>query len=169
MAKLPLEIIFRWQTYSAMRHVSTQNICFFSSLKKKLYLFAQRHSLLWVYNRNQIAEVSALNSLLKVSSAILLIGFSSDYHCPCSHLKKKKVSYTIWKPFIHSPSTSELQRAGVSIDEVGVLSTPFEYLGEGGEPNIFGLWDFLYSKTAGDFLLWPYFISLFSWKGRRKR
>lgn len=156
-----------------MRHVSTQNICFFSNLKKKLYLFAQHHSLLWVYNRNQIAEVSALNSLLEVSSAILLISFSSDYHCPCSHLKKTKTNKTLATQFenqsFNSPSTSELQRAGVSIDEVGVLSTPFEYLGEGGEPNIFGLWDDLYSKTTGDFLLWPYFISLFSWRGRRKR
>lgn len=43
------------------------------------------------------------------------------------------------KKTIHSPSTSKLQRAGVSIDEVGVLSTPFEYLRRGKEPHIFGL------------------------------
>lgn len=34
----------------------------------------------------------------------------------------------ILKSNTHSPSTSKLQRGSVSIDEVGVFSTPFKYL-----------------------------------------
>ena len=131
--------------------------------------------LLWVYERNQTAEVSALNSLLKVSSPILLISFSCNYPVPILIWggKKKKVSYMIWKPNIHSPSTAELQRGGVSIDEVGVLSTPFEYLMRGKKNrNISGPWGFLYAKTTGDQLLggifWCGRVLFFSSRGRRK-
>lgn len=42
---------------------------------------------------------------------------------------KKKLA--IWFENMHLPSTSELQRARVSVDEVGVLSTPSEYLRRG--------------------------------------
>lgn len=65
MARLPLETIFQWQTCSAVRRVSTQNICFFSpNLKKKKKLAAQHLSLSLSNgkcsgtnrNRNQIAE-----------------------------------------------------------------------------------------------------------------
>lgn len=74
----------------------------------------------------------------------------------------------IWKPNIHSPSTSELQRAGVSIDEVGVLSTPFEYLRRGKNPKY--IWSV---KTTRDWLLagifwYGHFLNFFlEWGGAR--
>lgn len=169
---LPVANLFNKKT------LSTQNMFFSWSQKKKKKLPNISHSkqwkLLWDYKRNQIAEVSALNSLLKVSSAILLIRFSLQLVLSLFSLKKPKKPTWFEKPNIHSPSTSELQRAGVSVDEVGVLSTPFEYLREGKKtPNMFRLWGFLYSKTTGDWLLadifWCGQIFFFSWRERKKR
>jgi len=131
--------------------------------------------LLWVYERNQTAEVSALNSLLKVSSPILLISFSCNYPVPILIWGGKKK-----KSQLHDLKTKHSLTLHRRAPERWCLhwwsrcSLHSIWIPDEGKkiPNISGPWGFLYAKTTGDQLLggifWCGRVLFFSSRGRRK-